>query len=220
MNRILKSATCLSVLAVCALTMPTTAQSQSKPAGDGPKETTRFDGPTMDPAAKQKMIENMMAMMQPGPEHKRLERMVGSWNVVTKYWMEPGAPPKSIDGKSRCEMALGGRFLRCELKGEFEGMPFEALNLIGFDRRTDKYTSVAFDTMGTYYVTAEGEYDTATKSIRMHGQTHDPKLNHTEIYTMVWREVSDDQYVQEVWFKPTPEGQAVKVVESTCTRVK
>ncbi len=220
MNRNQRIIAAACALAACVVVPWTLASDQDKAPEKPTKETTRFDGPNMDPAQKQKMMEQMMAMMQPGPEHKRLERMVGNWKQVTQYWMEPGAPPKTIEGTGTNTMILGGRFLRCETKGEFEGMPFESLSLIGFDRRTDLHTIVAFDTMGTYYVTAEGTFDGPSKSIRMHGKTHDPKLNHTEIYTMVWRVVSDDVQVFEVWFKDSPEGKETKVIESTSTRQK
>ena len=51
------------------------------------------NGQELDP---EKMKE-MMALTQPGPEHKMFENMVGTWEQTVKFWIKPGAEP-SGDG--------------------------------------------------------------------------------------------------------------------------
>ena len=100
-------------------------------------------------------------------------------------------------------------------------MAFESFIIHGFDRRHKKYTTVGFDSLGTYYVTAAGPYDDSKKAIVMYGEDVDPALGHTQKYDMVTRIISPARYVTEIIFKD-PEhtgGRAeFKMVEITFTR--
>ena len=125
--------------------------------------------------------------------------------------------------KGRCQnrMILGGRFLLSEAKGSEGPMAFESLIIHGFDRRHKKYTTVNFDSMGTYYVTAAGPYDDSKKAIVMYGEDIDPALGHTQKYDIVTRVISPTQYVTEVIFKDPEHTQGraeFKIVEITHTR--
>ena len=59
-------------------------------------------------------IAAYMQLAKPGPEHKQLESLVGTWDEEIKFWMEPGKPPMTFKGSSQNRMILGGRFLLCE----------------------------------------------------------------------------------------------------------
>jgi hypothetical protein len=48
----------------------------------------------------QEKINKMMELAKPGPEHKMLEKMVGSWEQTVKLWMTPGAEPAEMKEKS------------------------------------------------------------------------------------------------------------------------
>lgn len=157
-------------------------------------------GVPMDPQQQRELQEYMMNSMAPGPEHERLKAMEGKWRQFVTMAMAPDAPEMQAESTGENRLILGGRFLQGTALGEFMGQPFESLNIMGFDRRHDHYTVVGFDTMGTYYVAAEGKWDDKTQSIRMRGETHDPKIKATERYTMVYKPVSADEYIWEIWF--------------------
>lgn len=187
-----------------------------KPKDDLSKGT--YGNPVSDETKKQAEAE-MMANMAPGPRHALLAGMAGRWRCVALHRMDPSQPEAKIEFESEGTMILGGRFLKYEAKGEFFGMPFESLTILGYDRRHEHYTVIGFDTMGTYSVAGEGPFDEATKTLRLKGSTHDPKTGATERYTFVYRDITPDSFVSELWFK-TPDDKEMKVVESTCTRVK
>ena len=130
----------------------------------------------MSEAEKQKMIAAYYELAKPGPEHKQLEALAGNWDEEVKFWMEPGKPPMTFKASCRNRMILGGRFLVSEATGGEGPMAFESMIIIGFDRRHKKFTSVGYDTMGTYFVTAAGPYDDARKAIVMYGEDVDPAL--------------------------------------------
>lgn len=219
----MKGRICSGLLIVfCILARPSAgaADPETKPA-DAIKEdlSKGTHGKDVTEETKKAAAEYMMATMMPGPEHERLAKRAGAWNVTTNYWMQPGTPPMSFTHTSTSEMTMGGRFLEIRSKGQVMGQPFESLTIVGFDRRTDQYTIVGFDTMGTYYVEGAGTFDEATGSIIMPGETHDPKLNATERYRFVLRSESDDKYITEIIFK-TPEDKDFMVVQSVSERIK
>ena len=99
-------------------------------------------------------------------------------------------------------------------------MAFESMIIMGFDRRTGKFTTVGFDTEGTYYVAAAGPYDQSRKAIVMYGEDVDPVLG-TQKYDMVMRIVSPTKYIKEVVFKDPARTHGLpefKVVEITFTK--
>jgi hypothetical protein len=101
-------------------------------------------------------------------------------------------------------------------------MTVESTTIIGFDRRSKKYTTVGLDTMGTYWVTAAGPYDESKKAIVMYGEDVDPALG-TQKYNFVTRIISPDKYITEVIFKDlahTRGAAEFKAVEITHTRAK
>ncbi|MEK6325236.1 MAG: DUF1579 family protein [Acidobacteriota bacterium] len=126
----------------------------------------------------------------------------------------------TFKGKSQNKMILGGRFLLSEARGGEGPMAFETFIIHGFDRRHKKYTTVNFDSMGSYYVTAAGPYDDSKKAIVMYGEDVDPALG-TQKYDMVIRVISPTKYVTEVIFKDKAHTQGraeFKMVEVTSTR--
>ena len=139
-----------------------------------------------------------------------------------KMWMERGQEAMLSSGNCENKMILGGRFLISECAGGHGEMYAENLLIIGFDRRWRHYTFVGYDTMGTYYVTAEGDYDPDTATITMYGEDEEPVLGFTQQYDIVMRLVGADEYVTEVIFKDVVhtggEG-PFKVVEVVAKRV-
>src|SRR5438093_13625239 len=64
--------------------------------------------PAMTPE-QQKMMEMYMKAGTPGPEHERLAKGVGTWDMVVTSWDAPGAPPNKEQGTAQMSMTLGGR---------------------------------------------------------------------------------------------------------------
>ena len=165
-------------------------------------------------------ITAYIELAKPGPEHKQLESLVGTWDQEIKFWMEPGKPPITFKGTCQNRMILGGRFLLTEAKGGSGPMAFENMIIMGFDRRTKKFTTVDFDSGGTYYVAAAGPYDESRKAIVMYGEDVDPALG-TQKYDRVIRIVSPTKYITEVVFKDPAHTHGLpefKMVEITRTR--
>ena len=168
-----------------------------------------------------KVMAAEMALAGPGEEHRRLEALAGVWDQEIKIWFQPGAAPITMKAKSVNTMILGGRFLKHESKGTMGGMTIETLNIMGFDRRTKKYTEVGYDSTGTYYVTASGDYDPSQNAIIMYGEDFDPIIGGTQKYNFITRFISPTKYVAEVVFKDEVHTKGrgdFKAVEITSTK--
>lgn len=160
---------------------------------------------SMTDEERRKIVQQMMATAQPGPEHSRLAKLAGAWVVEITMWSPGGGEPMKATATAENEMILGGRFLQSRTKGGQPPMEIESLVLTGFDRRFNRYTTVGFDTWGTYYVTAAG---TMTDSlVTMHGTDEDPIAKHTQVYDMHLTFVDDDTYITDVTFTDTAHTQ-------------
>ena len=166
---------------------------------------------------KARLAAEHMELSKAGEEHHRLEALAGTWDKEIKVWSAPGASPITLKATTVNTMILGGRFLKLESKGD---MGYEGLVLMGFDRRSKRYTQVGYDSFGTYYVTAAGTYDPSQNAIVMYGEDVDPMLG-TQKYNFITRFVSPTKYVTEVIFKDeyhTKGRGDFKAVEVTSTK--
>src|SRR5438445_728002 len=97
------------MVVVCVLGAMTTASIADK----GTKAETKAAEPAKDAAA-----EAMAKYTTPGPQHKALKKMVGSWTISGKLWMKPGKPP--IEWKSQAQIKMLGDFWLVEdVTGDF-----------------------------------------------------------------------------------------------------
>ncbi len=124
--------------------------------------STRADDASAKPAAgavpdMAEMMKKWAEMAAPGPAHKKLDAVVGEWEVESKFWMAgPDAPPTVSKGKSTKRWILGGRFVQEEHKGEMMGNPFEGMGFTGYDKMKQKYVGAWMDTSGSCLSTSEG----------------------------------------------------------------
>ncbi|MFZ5515887.1 MAG: DUF1579 family protein [Candidatus Zhuqueibacterota bacterium] len=176
----------------------------------------------VDPATQQEMMAEYMKLAVPGPEHALFGPLVGTWNMDIKVWMQPGAEPMVFSGTSENKMVLGDRFLEMDSKSGEGDMYTETYSLFGFDRRHKKYVAVMLDTWGTYFVTAFGGFNEATKTLSLSGEDDDPIMKRMQEFDFNFTIQSPDKFVYESIFKnfPMPEGiqKEYKMLEITYTR--
>ncbi|MEE8577964.1 MAG: DUF1579 family protein [candidate division Zixibacteria bacterium] len=180
-------------------------------------------GQAPDKAKMQELQKASMRAAQPGPEHEILKGLAGNWQQTVNLWMSPGTDPMVIEGTCQMTMILGGRFLQSKSVSGEGGHKMETMTIVGFDRRTEKFTTVGFDTWGTYSTSAEGEYDVATKTITMAGTDYDPIMDHTQVYEFRTILTDKDNFAWEVVFldkELAGSAEEFKMVEITYKRQK
>lgn len=98
----------------------------------------------------------VLELGRPGPEHRALEPMVGSWTGQVTYWPYPEAAPVTQEATAEKSWILGGRFLRIEFRSTIGEEPFEGLALVGYDRTAERYVSTWMDSLTTGVLHLQG----------------------------------------------------------------
>jgi hypothetical protein len=166
------------------------------------------------------MMAAYMKYAAPGPFHKYLEPMVGSWDCVAKQWENPTAAPTESNATAEKKWILGGRFVEEEASGVMAGMPFHGIGLTGYDNMSNKYNMVWLDEMATSVMMTTGTCDSTGKVITMWGSYKDPMSNMEEKkFKTVTRIIDNDHHVYEM-YNIGPDGKEFKMMELTYTRKK
>lgn len=87
---------------------------------------------------------------KPGPEHKRLDAFVGTWNTQGRTNASPSAPAAAILGVDTYEWLDGGFFLVHRVDVRMGAKQIKGLELIGYDASNKTYRTHAFDSQGNY----------------------------------------------------------------------
>jgi len=173
-------------------------------------------------AAAQPSREEMMAMMMkmatPGAEHAALNPLAGSWKTVTKMWNDPSAEPTSGEGTCERSWVMGGRYLVANYKGMFGGMPFEGMEVLGYDNMKKQYVSSWVDNMGTGIMLSQGPaMDPATHSYTLTGTMADP-MGRESTMREVTSIVDGNTYTMTMY--ANDRGREQKMMEITYSRAK
>jgi len=226
---------CLIVLGGIAL-VSTRAQSQDEQADQPARKKKKAVegqgagamGGMPSPEQMAEMMKKCAAACKPGEHHKMLEHFIGSWDAVSRMWMDPGAPPVETKGRSNVKWMLDGRFTMDEYsgeimmpneKGELSAQPFKGIGITGFDNVKNIYVGSWLDSMGTGILTMSGGYNPTTKTLLMFGKMDDIAMG---VYDKTLRYetkiVDQDKHVFTMY--DCHAGIDYKVMEITYTRAK
>jgi hypothetical protein len=148
---------------------------------------------------KNDQMKVFMNYMTPGPEHKLLAQVSGDWTFELKFWMDPNAAPLTSTGTATYEMIFGNRYQLSHYKSTFMNMPYDAMNIIGFDNGKKVFMSIWYDNMGTGTMYSEGTYDEATKTFTFKGKSYDPMSNKDEDFRQTTKTIDDNNFIVEMF---------------------
>src|SRR5262245_14808166 len=94
------------------------------------------------PPSPDALLKALAEAGKPGPEHQKLQPLVGDWTFTLKVWTDPATPPAELTGTIERRWVMGGRFVQETVRGERDGKSFEGLGLLGYDNARKKFTSV------------------------------------------------------------------------------
>ena len=117
---------------------------------------------------------------KPGPEHKLLAKMEGTWDTVMK------ADGKDHKGTAVFKAELGGLWLASTLESDMGKEKYYGRGMDTYDAKKKKYVSYWFDSMSTTPMTFEGTYDEKAKALKMTGDGVDHQGKPAK-----WRSVSE-----------------------------
>ena len=177
----------------------------------------RQTSPQQTGADKQEMQKRMEAAATPGPSHKALDALVGSWKAEVKCWQDPAGAPEISKATAKTRWILNGHFLEEEFNGEMMGKAFTGRSLLGFDNTKQKFSMVWISDMQTSMFTCEGTSEDNNKTITLEGKADCPATGQRNI-TMrsVFRLLGPDKHTFEMYDES--KGRNAKTMEITYTR--
>jgi hypothetical protein len=182
----------LLTLAAATLLIVSLGAARQDEEGDGMRNLV-----DLDLAERQALQVRAMQLAQPTDEHQRLTAYAGTFDAEVQMWTAPGQAPTKAKGEMLHESVLGGRFLRItgRVNYDFPGIgkyEVDSIQYLGFDRRNGNYTSIGFDSMGTYSTTAMGSFDAENDHLTMSGVTEDESLKIRQAYDTIVELVDAD----------------------------
>jgi hypothetical protein len=174
------------------------------------------------------MMKMMMELSKLNENHKLLASLDGTWNFVTKFWMngDPTSKPDESKGVATRKSLMDGRYFQMDVKGKMQmpgpdgkpkDMDFVGMALEGYDNAKQKFTAIWLDNMGTGIMMTEGTYDAATKTF-----THTGEFQMSSTMKQKIREViklTDKDHMLFEWYEDRG-GKEVKTMEINYTRAK
>lgn len=155
-----------------------------------------------------------MEYATPGEMQKMMAKSDGIWIGENTMWMENGGKPMKSKSEATNKMIYDGRYQISNHKGNFMGMPFQGMSIVGYDNSKKKFISTWIDNMGTGIMHGEGDWNPSTKSIEFKGKMTDPtrpgkECNFREVFTYV----DDNTHKMEMYGPDSKTGKEYKTME-------
>ncbi len=154
---------------------------------------------------------------QPGAGQRFLERFVGEWQVVKKFYPRTGDPAIAT-GTCRQTMIHDGRFLKSEFVFEQDGKKTTGLGIIGFDPDSGKFTSFWTDSRSTRMSIRASEDKFNGAEIVMFSRTLDPSEKQPRRSRTVTRLEDDGRKTVHRQYAVAPTGDERLVMELLMSR--
>lgn len=159
-----------------------------------------------------------MQSANPGPVHKQLAKLAGSYTTVTRFSAQPSAAPVDSNGTARFSVVLDGRFLLEEDAGIFMGQETKGLKVWGYDNSTKQYISTWMYTGSTGFMSLVGDSKDDGKSVNFMASFNDGSGG-KQVFEAAIRWVDETKFVVGLYAK-NPDGSRGPTFETTYTPKK
>jgi hypothetical protein len=172
--------------------------------------------PQQEPSAEELAY---MKAATPGPHHRILDQLAGTWEGEFKFRMTPDAPYEVSHGTVTREWILGGRFLKEVVNGTSKMGPYEALGFIGYNNFDGRYEMAWVENMSTAIYMEPGTYHPDTKVMHMAGDHRDPVTGRL-VHSWGKMDLSDPDRHVYMAYSTDPDGRTFTAMEGVLERVK
>ncbi len=172
------------------------------------KSASGSPSPVMDP----KVLE----MLKPGPEHRALAVMVGTWDVACTMWSKADSQPMRSQGTCAFSALFDGRFLQGDFRSTHMGQSFVGHALKGYDRAAKHFITTWCDSMSTGFTYLTGSSRDGGRVITYEGDMVCPSDGKDALLRFIESHESSDRF-SEVMYQ-TKDGKEYKAMELIYTR--
>lgn len=164
-------------------------------------------------------VAALNAAMDPGPGQKKLDVLVGEFDVKVLTWLDAAKPPYESMAVAVSKWVLGNRYVQNMLSGFIGGEPWSGIGYVGYDNTGKKYQATFMDSASTGMQWFTGAIAEDGKSAKLTATIHDAITQKLVKAEMRLRMSPDGNHVTELW-EATQAGKMVKVMELQYTRRK
>lgn len=126
----------------------------------------------------QRTIEEQAAEAEnasrPGPEHKALDVLVGTWSTTTVTVAADGSESEPRHGNALIDWVFASRYLRWDATLELGGVVHATTGFLGYDRSSAEYQMLMISDLATGMSVARGRGDVRGTGIRLVIELVDP----------------------------------------------
>ena len=162
----------------------------------------------------------MEKAMTPGEAQKRLDFLVGTFDVKIRTWLDPSKPPYESTATAVATWVLGHRYVQQMLAGTIAGEPWSGIGYAGYDNVAKKYVSTYMDTGSTGMEWYSGTMDASGKLAKMTATIADEVTGKPRTLEMRLSIASNGDHVTELWESDLAGGKMSKIMELQYTRKK
>ncbi len=171
------------------------------------------------PADSKAIVKAMDAAMEPGDGQKRLDFMVGTFDVKVKVWIEPSQPPVESTGTAVATWVLGHRYIQQMVSGFIMGEAWSGIGYAGYDNVQGQYVACYMDSGSTGMEWYTGNMDPDGKSAKLTATIYDAITLKPTKLEMRLTMSPDGNHVTELWQADTS-GKMFESMELTYIRKK
>jgi hypothetical protein len=163
------------------------------------------------------MMKAYLQASMPGPGHALLAKMAGDFTYTMTMYDDP-AHPTVTTGTSTKTMIMGGRYLQETDTGEMMGMPFNGMGFTTYNNTTQKYETVWFDNMSSYFMACED--GTLDGNVMTMNFTYMDPVAKTTMKVKTTTTVVDDGHHTMTYSMTMPDGSETKMFEMAYVKKK
>jgi Protein of unknown function (DUF1579) len=158
------------------------------------------------------IVKAMDNAMDPGEGQKKLEFLVGNFDVRVLVWLDPSKPPIESRAVSMSSWVLGHRYVQQMLSGFVMGEPWSGIGYAGFDNVQGKYVACYMDSGSTGMEWYTGGMAPDGRSAKLTATIYDALTHKPTKVEMRLNITPDGQHQTELW-QADPSGKMVKIME-------
>lgn len=164
------------------------------------------------------MMQAYMEAGAPGEQHEQLAKLAGDWKATLRYQTPDMPEAQFSEGTCTNTLILGGRFLQSDFRGDMMGMPFQGLQLLGYNNLSGEYESLWIDEMSTHMMYATGTGNEDGSELKFEGEALDPMSGEMVPYAYTVTIAADGTHVMDMYSPMGENGEMVKTFSITYER--
>lgn len=138
------------------------------------------------------LLAKLLAETAARPEHRELDRLVGTWAVRTQWQVVAGQPWQEHRGRTENRWILGGRVLESR---SWDATDAEAARVYyAFDPSANDFVAISLTILSTFFVLERGTFDPLGPAIVFEGVEELPGLAVPIRFHRTVTFVSDDEH--------------------------